>query len=130
MLSEDASHFRSEEEAYRYVEQHAWPEGPVCPRCGTSGRTGKMRGRSTRIGTYKCYACRKPFTVKIGTLFQGSHIPLHIWLRAIFLLSSTRGSVKINELQRLLEISPKTAAFMAERIGAPGKRALDVRVPN
>jgi len=76
-----------------------------------------MKGKSTRIGTYKCYACRKPFTVKVGTVFQGSHIPLHIWLKAIFLLSSTKKVIKINELRRVLEVSTRTAAFMAERIG-------------
>ena len=118
MLSEDAPLFRSEEEAYRYVEKHVWPQGPVCPHCRTSGRSNKMNGNSTRIGTYKCYACRKPFTVKIGTVFQGSHLPLHVWLRAIFLLSSTKYDVKADVLHRVLEISPKTAAFMAERIGA------------
>lgn len=116
MLSEDASLFRSEEEAYRYVEKHVWPEGPVCPHCGMSGRSNRMKGSSTRIGTYKCYACRKPFTVKIGTVFQGSHLPLHVWLKAIFLLSSTKHDVKADVLHRVLEISPKAAAFMAERI--------------
>jgi len=76
-----------------------------------------MKGKSTRIGTYKCYACRKPFTVKVGTVFQGSHIPLHIWLEAIFLLSSTKEVIKIDELRRVLEVSTRTAAFMTEWIG-------------
>jgi len=118
MLNEDALLFRKEEEAYRYVEDHMWPEGPICPHCGTSGRANRMRGKSTRIGTYKCYACRRPFTVKIGTVFHGSHLPLHIWLRAIFLLSSVKYAVEADELQRILEISPKTAASIAKRIGA------------
>jgi len=117
MLGDDALPFRNEEEAYRYVENQVWPKGPVCPHCRTFGRINKMKGKSTRIGTYKCYACRKPFTVKVGTVFQGSHIPLHIWLKAIFLLSSTKKVIKINELRRVLEVSTRTAAFMAERIG-------------
>jgi transposase-like protein len=75
-----------------------------------------MQGVSTRLGTYKCYRCRKPFTVKIGTLFESSHVPMHKWLRAIYLLSSSRRVVASRQLYRILEVSPKTAAFIAERI--------------
>jgi transposase-like protein len=59
-----APHFHNEEAAYVYVEARVWPHGPVCPHCGGFDRIGKMGGKSTRIGTYKCYQCRKPFTVK------------------------------------------------------------------
>ena len=54
----------------------------MCPHCGVIGNSGLLKGKSTRIGVYKCYACRKPFTVKIGTIFEDSHVPLHIWLQA------------------------------------------------
>ena len=63
----DAKHFHDEEAAYAYLEARVWPNGPVCPHCGGVDRIGKMGGKSTRIGVYKCYDCRKPFTVKIGT---------------------------------------------------------------
>ena len=56
--------------------------------------------------------------MKIGTVFQGSHLPLHVWLRAIFLLSSAKYEVRPDELRRILEISPRTAALMTKRIGA------------
>jgi transposase-like protein len=115
MDARQALEFRDEAEAYRCVEQQVWPRGPVCPKCG-SARAGKMAGSSTRFGTYKCYRCRKPFTVKIGTLFESSHVPMHKWLRAIYLLSSSRRGVASNQLGRILEVSPKTAVFMAERI--------------
>ena len=115
MDARQALQFRDEEEAYRCVEQQVWPHGPVCPKCG-SARVGRMAGTSTRFGTYKCYRCRKPFTVKIGTLFESSHVPMHKWLRAIYLLSSSRHGVGSNQLGRILEVSPKTAVFMAERI--------------
>jgi len=82
-----------------------------------------MAGSSTRFGTYKCYRCRKPFTVKIGTLFESSHVPMHKWLRAIYLLSSSRRSVASNQLGRILEVSPKTAVFMAERIAKAAQSA-------
>ncbi len=116
MDAHKAELFRDEEEAYRYVERRVWPEGPVCPRCGMFDRVGKLSGTSTRVGTYKCYRCRKPFTVKIGTLFQSSHVPRHNWLRAIFLLTASPRPPKWQHLCRILEVSPKTAMFMTERI--------------
>ena len=116
MLLEESSPFQDEEAAYRYVENHVWPDGAVCPRCGSARRTSRLSGKSTRIGTYKCYECRKPFTVKIGTIFQQSHLPMHIWLKAIFLLSSARQDIDIERLRRVLEITPRSAASMARRI--------------
>ena len=59
-------HFHDEAAAYRFVEKRVWPDGPV--RCGGVDRIGKMKGSSTRVGAYKCYQCRKPFTVKVGTV--------------------------------------------------------------
>src|SRR5262249_19698567 len=92
--------------------------GPECPRCRSSHRIGRMMGASTRVGTYKCYECRKPFTVKIGTLFERSHLPLHVWLKAIFLVSTSSREVGARELQHLFEITPKSAAAMMERLAA------------
>ena len=82
-----ASVLQNETAAYAWVEARVWPNGPVCPHCGGVDRISKMQGKSTRIGTYKCYQCRKQFTVKVGTVFEDSHVPLHIWLQAIFLLA-------------------------------------------
>lgn len=65
-------HFHNEEAAYEFVEARVWPQGPVCPHCGARDRISKMGGKSTRIGAYKCYHCRKPFTVKVGTIFEES----------------------------------------------------------
>jgi transposase-like protein len=109
-------HFHDEAAAYRFVEAHIWPDGPICPHCGGVERIGKMGGRSTRIGTYKCYQCRKPFTVKIGTIFESSHIPLHIWLQAIFLMASSKKGVSSNQLHRTLGVTLKTAWFLSHRI--------------
>jgi transposase-like protein len=108
--------FQNEEEAYQFVEQRIWPQGAVCPRCGSARRTSKLNGTSTRIGTYKCYACRKPFTVKIGTMFESSHVLMHVWLKAIFLLSSSDGRMTIRNLQDVLEVSPKTVVLIMRRI--------------
>lgn len=108
--------FHNEEAAYKYVEAKLWPNGPVCPRCKGTERIGKMGGKSTRIGTYKCYECRKPFTVKIGTIFEASHIPMRLWLQAIYLVSSSKKGISSNQLHRTLGVTLKTAWFMSHRI--------------
>lgn len=111
-----AKHFHDEEAAYAYVEARIWPNGPVCPHCGGVERIGKMGGKSTRIGTYKCYQCRKPFTVKIGTIFEASHVPMHIWLQAMFLIAGSKKGISSNQLHRILGVTLKTAWFMSHRI--------------
>jgi transposase-like protein len=109
-------HFHDEAAAYRFVEKRVWPDGPVCPHCGGVERISKMKGESTRIGTYKCYQCRKPFTVKVGTVFEASHVKLHLWLQAIFLMASSKKGVSSNQLHRTLGVTLKTAWFMSHRI--------------
>jgi hypothetical protein len=84
-----APFLRDEEAARAYLEKKLWPDGPICPRCGATGtKIGKLRGRTTRPGLLKCYGCREPFTVTIGTVFEASHIPLHHWFRTICLLAA------------------------------------------
>jgi len=109
-------HFHSEAAAYAFVEAHVWPDGRFCPHCGVVGESGPLKGASTRIGVYKCYACRKPFTVKVGTIFESSHVKLHVWLQAIFLLSSSKKGISSNQLARTLEITLKSAWFLSHRI--------------
>ena len=111
-----APHFHNEEAAYAYVEARLWPHGPVCPRCGSLDRIGKMGGKSTRIGTYKCYSCRKPFTVKIGTIFEDSHVPMRHWLQVMFLLASSKKGISTNQIQRSLNCHMKTAWFIGHRL--------------
>lgn len=108
--------FHDEEKAYEFVESRVWPEGPVCPHCGGFQRISKMKGKSTRIGTYKCYDCRKPFTVKIGTIFEKSHVKMHVWLQAIYLMTSSKKGISSNQLSRTLDVTLKTAWFMSHRI--------------
>jgi transposase-like protein len=111
-----APHFHNEEAAYQYVESRIWPEGPVCPHCGGVERISKMGGKSTRIGAYKCYQCRKPFTVKIGTVFEASHVPLNVWLQAMYLIAGSKKGISSNQLHRTLGVTLKTAWFMSHRI--------------
>ena len=110
-------HFHNEEAAFEYVEARLWPNGPVCPHCkATSEKIGRLDGKSTRPGLRKCYACRKPFTVRIGTIFESSHAPLRYWLQAIYLMCSSKKGISTRQLQRTLGVGMKTAWFMSHRI--------------
>jgi transposase-like protein len=109
-------HFHNEEAAYVYVEARIWPQGPVCPHNGCVDRIGKMGGKSTRIGTYKCYQCRKPFTVKVGTIFEKSHVPMRVWLQAIYLMASSKKGFSANQMSRTLGVDIKTGWFLEHRI--------------
>lgn len=111
-----APHFHDEAAAFNFVEARVWPNGPSCPRCGAMERIGKLKGKSTRHGVYKCYECRKPFTVRIGTIFEDSHVALHLWLQAIFLVASSKKGISANQLHRTLGVTLKTAWFMGHRI--------------
>jgi transposase-like protein len=111
-----APHFNDEAAAYAFVEAHLWADGRPCPHCGVMDRSAPLKGKSNRIGLYKCYACRKPFTVKIGTIFEASHIQMRDWLCAIHLICSSKKGISANQLHRTLGITLKSAWFMAHRI--------------
>jgi transposase-like protein len=108
--------FNDEAAAYAFVEARLWPDGPVCPHCGVIGKAGKLSGKTDRVGSYKCYACRKKFTVKIGTIFEDSHIAMRDWLTAIHLLCSSKKGMSANQLSRTLGVTLKSAWFLGHRI--------------
>src|SRR5437763_4628026 len=112
----NAPHFQSEKAAFAYVEANLWADGRSCPHCGVLDQSSAMKGKSTRIGLYKCYACRKPFTVKIGTIFEDSHVKMHVWLQAIHLMCSSKKGVSTNQLHRTLGITLKSAWFVGHRL--------------
>ena len=114
----NAPQFINEEAAFAYVESRLWPTGPVCPHCGNADakRIRKMEGKTTRLGLRKCYECRKPFTVRQGTIFECSHLPLHLWLQVIHLMCASKKGVSTNQIQRMLSCSMKTAWFLTHRI--------------
>jgi transposase-like protein len=111
-----ALHFHNEDAAFAYVEAKLWPNGPVCHHCGATERIGKLNGKATRSGLYKCYACRKQFTVRMGTIFESSHAPMHIWLQAFYMMASSRQGIATRQLQRTFGVSMKTAWFLGHRI--------------
>src|ERR1700753_3538019 len=114
-----APHFQNELAAFAYVEAKLWPNGPVCPHCGSFGdKVGKLNGKTTRVGLHKCYqaGCRKPFTVRMGTIFESSHLALHLWLQVIHLMSASKKGISTRQVQRLLNCSMETAWFLTHRI--------------
>ena len=110
------AHFHNEVAAFAYVEARIWPQGPVCPHCKGTERIGALKGKTTRAGLYKCYACRKPFTVRMGTVFESSHVPLRFWLQAIYLMASSKKGVSTRQLQRTFGGSMTTSWFLSHRI--------------
>jgi transposase-like protein len=111
-----APQFLNEPAAFAYVEARLWPNGPVCPHCGEAARIGRLNGKTTRPGLHKCYACKKPFTVRMGTLFEDSHLALHLWLQVIHLFCCSKKGIATRQIQRMLNCSMKTAWFLGHRI--------------
>jgi transposase-like protein len=122
-----AKHFTDEAAAFAHVEARLWPDGPVCPHCGAAkDHIGKLTGKSARMGLHKCYACRREFTVRVGSIFEDSHLPLHLWLQVIHLMCASKKGISTREIQRLLNCSMKTAWHLTHRIRevmAPAKGA-------
>jgi transposase-like protein len=123
-----APYFTNEELAWKLLESWRWPNGPVCPKCGVVNHayylTPKTGNRKTSTGsasyrrTWKCAEtnCRNKFSVLVGTIFEDSKIPVSKWLMAYHLMSSAKNGISAKELERMLEISYKSAWFMAHRI--------------
>lgn len=118
-----APHFTNDEAARKFLADLRWPSGPVCPHCGVVGhayqvvRLGKT-GKVPAYGVYRCAekVCRKDFSVTTGTVMERSHIALHKWLQAFYLMCSSKKGVSAHQLHRSLNITYKAAWFMAHRI--------------
>src|SRR5687768_3710885 len=108
--------FTDEDKAREWLEAHRWPNGPFCGYCGQYDTVTPFSGKSMGPGWYHCNSCRKKFTVRVGTLYERSHIPLHKWLLATHLLTSSKKGISAHQLHRMLGITYKTAWFMAHRI--------------
>jgi len=113
--------------AFAHVEAMLWADGPVCPHCGVVDRAYRLTGVRTkpskknpegkeRHGLWKCRECRKQFTVRKGTIFEESHLPLHLWLQAIHLMVSSKKGISSHQLHRVLGITYKSAWFLTHRI--------------
>ncbi len=114
-------YFHNEAAAFKHLEKLLWADGVVCPKCGTVDRAGRLEGvkgknGKERLGLWKCYACRKQFTVRVGTVFESAHIPLHKCLQAVHLMASSKKGISAHQLHRILEVQYKSAWFLAHRI--------------
>jgi transposase-like protein len=112
--------FADEYAARHFIESKLWPNGPVCPHCGHNDAytlKPKMESKKpVRAGVYKCVKCRKQFTVRIGTIFEDSHIPFRKWLMGLHLMTSSKKGVSSHQLSRELNISIQSAWFLSHRI--------------
>lgn len=108
--------FHDELAAIELLEAACWPDGPVCPHCRAVGRSYALQGKTTRLGLKKCGACRKQFTVKVGTPFESAHIALHKQLLALYLFAARRDGVSAQNLQKALGVSYKSAWSLAKRL--------------
>ena len=111
-----AKHFHDEEAAYAFVRRAFGRNGPVCPHCGGVERISKMEGKSTRIGVYKCYQCRKPFRVTVGTVFEASQSRCISGFRRLRCVIVTRRAFRATSFTAPLGVALKTAWFMSHRI--------------
>ncbi|WP_292069851.1 IS1595 family transposase [Brevundimonas sp. UBA7534] len=112
-------YFHDEEAAFRFVEGLIWSNGPVCPKCGGVDRISAIKAnpeKRVRYGLKKCGQCKSQFTVRMGTIFEESKLPLHKWLQAIYLMCSSKKGISAKQLERTLEVTYKTAWFLAHRI--------------
>lgn len=112
-------YFHNEQAAFDFVEAIIWPQGPVCPHCGGVERITAIKPnpeKRVRYGLKKCGQCKGQFTVRMGTIFEESKLPMTKWLQAIFLMTASKKGVSAHQLHRTLEVTYKTAWFLAHRI--------------
>jgi len=108
--------FTDEDKAREFLEKSRWPDGPFCPVCGQFETVKALGGKSMGPGWYHCSECREKFTVRVGTLYERSHIALHKWLLATHLMTSSKKGMSAHQMHRMLGVTYKTAWFMAHRI--------------
>jgi transposase-like protein len=114
MYALGAPFFHDEAAAYEMLEGQLWPTGPVCPKCQGQARITRVKGG--RMGLYRCGPCKRQFTIKVGTVFEDSHVPLNEWLAATYLMVSSKKGISSHQLMRTLGCQYKTAWFMTHRL--------------
>ena len=117
--------FATEDAARQWFESHLWPDGPVCPRCGLSDRAGTTKNGKPM--SHWCGACRRHFSVRMGTVMEESPLPLRKWAIAIYLETTNLKGVSSMKIHRDLSVSQKTAWFMLHRIREAWKQELGER---
>ncbi len=110
--------FSNEDKAREFLEKSRWPTGAMCPWCGQGTSVKPLGGKSMGPGWYFCADCKDKFTVRVGTLYERSHVPLHKWLLATHLLTASKKGMSALQISRMLGVTYKTAWFMCHRIRA------------
>jgi transposase-like protein len=108
--------FHDEESARKFLEAQLWPDGPVCPHCGTIDNATALKGAAHRPGLYKCKSCQAQFTVTVGTLYERSKVPLHTWLAVTHLMMASKKGMSALQISRMIGLSYKTTWFLCHRI--------------
>ncbi len=103
--------FPDQETARVYLESRLWPQGPKCPVCGLGDRITARAG-----GYYRCNQCKEDFTVRTGAIFERSHVPLHKWIYAMYLLVTARKGISSMQLAKEIGITQKSAWFVLGRL--------------
>ena len=116
-------YFWDEQAAHARLEEIVWPNGPVCTRCGATDRIGAVTGKGARAGLKFCCRCRKQFRATVGTMFEGSHVPLYKWFQACFLLTAAAKVISPYQLHLRLEVTNKTALGIVHRLAGIIARA-------
>jgi transposase-like protein len=117
--------FQDADKARDWLEVRLWAAGRSCPHCGAVDDSTKIGGTTARPGLYMCNACRKQFTVTVGTVFERSHIPLNKWLMALFLLVSSKKGISAHQMHRMLGVSYKSTWFMMHRLREALREGMD-----
>jgi len=116
MTALHTNYFTDDNKAREYLERLRWPDGIVCPHCGSIAEHYQLNGEAHRPGLWKCKDCREQFSVTVGTLFESSKIPLSKWLTAVYLLTSSKRGISSHQIGRTLGVTYKTAWSMTHRI--------------
>ena len=106
--------FPDEDSAVKYLANILWPSGPVCPHC----QSQKTAPHKSKKHFHHCNGCGKQFSIRIGTIFERSHIPLHKWLYAMYLIVTSRKGVSSMQLSKEIGVTQKAAWFLEQRIRA------------
>jgi transposase-like protein len=119
--------FHDADLAREWLERRLWADGPICPKCGVVDQATLLKGKSHRAGLYQCNACREPFTVTVGTIYERSHVPLNKWLGCTYLMMASKKGMSALQISRMIGVTYKTAWFMCHRVreslrdGHPGE---------
>lgn len=114
--------FPNQEAARSYLEGRLWPSGPRCPVCGLGERI-----TARKSGFYRCNQCKEDFTIRTGTIFERSHVPLHKWVYAMYLLVTARKGISSMQLAKEIGITQKSAWFVLHRLREACRQAPDLQ---